>query len=242
MQPEHRTDERRRAALALALFVPAPTLGTLAAFVAWPGPVGQALYALAKLWIALLPLVWRLRVDRRPLSLSPLARARLLPGLAAGLLLGTAMALVVFWAYVEVGPRLVDAERLREIEGEVGLTTLGRYLAFSAYIVFVNSLLEEYVWRWFVYEKCELLLGPRAGPLSAVLLSAACFTLHHAVAFAVQMDPPLAALAALGVFLGGALWSACYRAFRSIWPGYLSHALVDLVALWIGMRILFGTG
>jgi membrane protease YdiL (CAAX protease family) len=242
MQPEHRTDERRRAALALGLLVPAPTLGTLAAFVAWPGPVGQALYALAKLWIALLPLVWRLRVDRRPLSLSPLLRARLLPGLAAGLLLGIAMAGVVFWAFVGLGPHLIDAERLRAIEHQVGLTTVERYLAFSAYIILVNSLLEEYVWRWFVYEKCELLLGPRGGPLGAVLLSALCFTLHHAVAFGVQMDLPLAALAALGVFLGGALWSGCYRAFRSIWPGYLSHGLVDLAALWIGWRILFPTG
>ena len=246
MQPEHSPSDRRRAAWALALLVPAPTLGTLAAFVVWPGPVGQVLYALAKIWIAALPLVWRLRVDRQRLSLSPLGRSRILPGLAVGILLGLAMGLAVpaclAFGREAFGRDWMDVERLNEIRRAFGLTRFERYVAFSAYIVFVNSLLEEYVWRWFVFEKWKALLSPRGGSpqgpansIGPVLLSAACFTLHHAVAFAVFMDLPLAALASLGVFLGSALWSACYRAFCSIWPGYLSHALVDFVVLWFGI-------
>ena len=241
MQPEHSPSDRRRAAWALALLVPAPTLGTLAAFVVWPGPAGQGLYALAKVWIALLPIVWRLGVDRRRVSLSPLERARLLPGLAAGLVLGALMGAAVIAVYVSFGRDLIDFERLRQIEHDVGLTTPERYLVFSAYIVLVNSLLEEYVWRWFVFEKSAAWLGARGGSAGAVLLSGLGFTLHHALTFAVQMDTLPAVLASLGVFAGGCLWSLCYRAFRSIWPGYLSHALVDVVALYIGFRLLFGT-
>jgi membrane protease YdiL (CAAX protease family) len=149
----------------------------------------------------------------------------------------------VLAAYAGFGEQLLDVERLAAVEREVGITTPLRYVAFAAYIVLVNSLLEEYVWRWFVFEHSEALLrswGSRGASLGAALLSGLCFTLHHAVTFAVQMDAPLAALASFGVFTGGCLWSLCYRAFRSIWPGYLSHALVDLAALWIGWRILFG--
>jgi membrane protease YdiL (CAAX protease family) len=233
---EHRSNPRRRAALALALLVPAPALGTLAAFVLWPGPLGQALYGLGKLWISVLPLVWLVKVERRRPSLSPLPRARLGRGLVAGLLLGTLMGGAILAVYAAFGEQLLDVERLAEVEREVGMTTPLRYLAFSAYIILVNSLLEEYVWRWFVFEQSEALVGS----LGAVLLSGLCFTLHHALTFAVQMDTPLAALASFGVFTGGCLWSLCYRAFRSIWPGYLSHALVDLAALWIGWRVLFG--
>ena len=236
MQPEHSSSERRRAALALGLLVPAPAIGTLAAFVAFPGGSGQVIYGLCKLWIALLPLIWLLRVDRRPLSLSPLPRRRGAQALWAGLALGAVISAVVLLAYAAWGQSLVNPERLAEIEHEVGLTTPARYVAFATYIILVNSLLEEYVWRWFVFEKCSALAGPnRAVPLAGLF-----FTLHHALTFAVQMEPPLAVLASLGVFIGGCLWSLCYRVYGSIWPGYASHALVDLAALWIGWRILFG--
>ena len=54
---------RRRAILALALLVPAPAIGSLAAFVFAPGTgFGQSLYLAAKVWIALLPVVWLLAV------------------------------------------------------------------------------------------------------------------------------------------------------------------------------------
>jgi membrane protease YdiL (CAAX protease family) len=235
MGREHSPEGRRRAALALWLLVPAPSLGTLAAFVWFPGPAGQAIYAACKLWIALLPLAWRLRVERRAPSLSPLPRGARVRGLAAGLGLGLALSALVLGAHAAFGPMLLDAQRLAEIEREVGLSTPARYVLFSAYIILVNSLLEEYVWRWFVLAQCTTL----AGPARAVPLSALFFTLHHALAFAVQMEPPLAALSTLAVLTAGCLWSWCYRTYGSIWPAYTSHALVDLAALWIGWRILF---
>ena len=41
------------------------------AHVRWQHGLGQALFMGAKLWILLFPLVWRWRVERQPLSLSP---------------------------------------------------------------------------------------------------------------------------------------------------------------------------
>ena len=233
---EHSSKARRRAALALALLVPAPTLGALAAFVISPGTSGPSIYLAAKVWIGLLPLVWLLRVDREPVSHSPLDRGDRRRGLTIGLLLGLAMGAVILGAWEAFGRDLLDVERLRQVERDAGLTTGTRYIAFSLYIILVNSMLEEYVWRWFVYGKCEVLVGRRAG----VVLSALFFTLHHAVTFSVQMDTLPAALASLGVFVAGLCWSGCYSTFRSIWPGYVSHALADVAGLWIGWRILFG--
>ena len=236
MGSEH--SPRRRALLALALLVPAPSLGSLAAFVLAPGPTGQSIYLACKVWIALLPLLWLLRVEHGHVSLSPLAPEQRRRGLRTGLVLGLVMAGVILGVWEGFGHDLLDAERLRAAEHDAGLTTAGRYLAFALYIVLVNSLLEEYVWRWFVYSRCELLVGPARG----VVLSALCFTAHHVIVFTVQMDPLPAALASLGVFLAGLAWSVCYRVFRSIWPAYLSHALADVAGLWIGWRILYGGG
>jgi membrane protease YdiL (CAAX protease family) len=229
------TTARRRSILALALLVPVPTIGALAAFVFAKGPVGQGIYLAGKLWIAALPLVWLLVVERGRPSLSPLAPERRRAGLATGLLLGLVLAGIILGAGELFGHRLVDAGRLAQVERDAGLTSPLRYVAFAAYLVVVNSLLEEYVWRWFAFVHCERLVAA----LPAVVLSGLFFTLHHTVTFAVQFAPLTAALASLGVFAGGCAWSWCYLRFRSIWPGWISHALADVAGLWIGWRLLF---
>ena len=63
--------------------------------------------------------------------------------------------------------------------------------------------------------------------------SALAFTLHHVVALSAHFDGPLVPLASLGVFLGGLTWSFLYLRYRSVWPCYVSHAIVDLPIFWI---------
>jgi len=230
------TDLRRRSILALALLVPVPTLGSLAAFVFFPGPLGQGIYFAAKLWVAALPLVWRLRVDRQRVSLSPLAAGRRRSGIGFGLGLGLLLGGIILGFWELWGHQLVDVEHLAQVEREVGLTTPVRFVAFALYLMLVNSAMEEYVWRWFAFVHCETLVGARA----AIVLSGLFFTLHHAVTFSVQFAPAAAALASLGVFVGGCSWSWCYLRFRSVWPGWISHVCADLAGLWIGWTLLFG--
>ena len=50
---------------------------------------------------------------------------------------------------------------------------------------------------------------------------------------------PVTLISALGIFIGGAAWSWCYVRYQSIWPGYLSHALVDLAVFAVGYHIIF---
>src|SRR5262245_56285720 len=107
--------ERRRAWIAIGLLVPAPTLGALTAFVLAPGPIGQAVYALAKVWILVLPLVWHLRVERGHASLSPLARGVRVRAWTEGLLLGALFAGVVLAANALLGERWLDPQSLRKV-------------------------------------------------------------------------------------------------------------------------------
>ena len=228
---------RHRALIALALLVPAPTLGALTAFVLAPGPIGQAVYAACKLWILALPLAWLLLVERGRVSLSPLPRASRARALAEGVLLGLAFGAVVVGTNALVGERWLDAAHLRQIAGAAGFGTRGAYLGIAVYIALVNALLEEYVWRWFVYRQVERLVRPAL----AVPLAALFFTLHHIVVFAVQLGPQVAALGSVGVFAGGCIWSWLYARWRSVWPAWVSHVLVDVAGLWIGWQLLFGT-
>jgi membrane protease YdiL (CAAX protease family) len=105
----------------------------------------------------------------------------------------------------------------------------------ALYWVTVNSVLEEYVWRWFVVEKLEDFLASRA----AIVISALAFTLHHIMALQTFLSPMVVALAATGVFIGGAVWSWCYVRYRSVWPGYVSHAIVDVAVFGVGYHLMF---
>ena len=96
--------------------------------------------------------------------------------------------------------------------------------------------MEEYVWRWFVFRKFEVLLGGKL----AVPAAALAFTAHHVIVLAAQFDWPIAVLGACGVFIGGAAWSWLYLRYRSIWPGYVSHAIADAAIFIIGYRLIFG--
>jgi hypothetical protein len=225
-----------KAFLALLLLLPVPSLGTAAAMFWWPElTLGKLLFAASKLWLVALPLVWRLWVDREPLSWSPARNG----GFGIGAALGLAISIVILVAYA-IAQKLgaIDASLVAERAAKTGLNTLGTYLVGALYWITLNSVLEEYVWRWFVFRKCEVLFGGKAG----VVVAALGFTAHHVVALAAQFNWPITIIASFGVFIGGATWNWLYLRYRSIWPGYLSHAIVDVAIFVIGYRLIFGGG
>lgn len=212
--------------------VPVPSVGVLLAMRIAPGPLGQGAYGLCKLWLLVFPLLWLRRVENVPFSCSPPRNGGFLFGIASGLLMSGAILL----AYLRLGPDWIDVETFRTEAKKNGLGTPERFLVLAAYLILVNSLLEEYVWRWFVFRRCEDLMPAGA----AVIASALCFTLHHTIALVIQFGWPVAVLASAGICVGGAVWSFSYGRFRSIWPGYVSHLIVDVAVLAIGWRLLFG--
>ena len=224
---------RRQALISLALLLPVPSLGVLAGTTWWPGtPLGQALFVAAKVWVFALPLVWHLFVERQRVSLSPLRAGGLRVALTTGALIG----LVVVGGYVAFGRALIPADALRETVRKFGLDSPLRFFAGAAYWIGVNSLLEEYVWRWFVVQQAARLAGTRA----AIALSALGFAAHHVLIMRLYFSPPLVVLAGLAIAFAGGLWSWMYARYRSVWPGYLSHALVDLAVFAVGYALLFG--
>ena len=226
---------RGRAALALALLVPVPSLGAAMSLWIAPGPVGQAVYAAGKVWLAAFPAAWWGLVEGGRMSLSPPRRG----GFGVGAWLGVAISAAIVGAFFAargwlIAPAEIEAVRARAAEAGIG--GAGSYLLFSAYLILVNSLIEEYAWRWFVFRQWEAWLSPRA----AVAAAAVCFTLHHVVALKAYFDWPLTVLCSLGVLVGGVAWSWCYGRYRSIWPGYLSHAIVDVAVLAVGAWLILG--
>jgi membrane protease YdiL (CAAX protease family) len=217
---------------ALALMVPVPSLGVASAMVLWPGELGQGIFLIAKIWLVSFPILWYLAVERGRPSLSPPRRG----GLGVGLLLGLAMAGAIGVGGGLVALPLIDREALAGIVRGMDLTTPGSFLAAAAGWTFINSLVEEFVWRFFVLRQFGKLLTGGA----AVVAAAVAFTVHHVVALATYLGPGLTALGSVGVFAGGVVWGRCYRRYRSIWPGWISHVLADVAVFALGWLLLFG--
>lgn len=226
-----RISNRRRALIALLLIAPIPSLGVIMAMVVAPGAIGKTIFTVAKIWLLVFPAAWYLLVEKGRPSWSPPHRG----GLAAGAASGAAIAGIIVVGGYLVGVQQMDLAPLRTEVQEMGLNTALPYLTGAACWTFVNSLMEEYVYRWFIFRQCEVLMR---GP-AAVVVSAAIFTAHHVIAVSQYLDLLLTILASAGVFAGGVIWSWLYMRYRSIWPCWLSHVLADIAVFGVGWWLLF---
>ena len=221
-----------RAALALAAIVPAPTLGIVAALYLWPDTaLGQIVYAVCKLWLVALPVVWLVLVERQRPRI-PRLRA---DGMAAGVATGLGMVVCIVGALAFFGG-WIDTELMAQRIRLIGLGDPRIFFIAALYWCTVNSILEEYVWRWFVFTRCEALM-PRA---AAVIAAGLFFTLHHVIALDFYFDWRVTLLASTGVFIGGATWSWIYLRWRNIYAAYVSHVFADLAVFGVGWLLVFG--
>ncbi len=227
-----KTRSRSNALIALLLLVSAACLGRVMALYV-SGSLGQIAFSLCQVGLLTLPLAWFFWVDRGKLSISLPKRRELLAGTVLGLL----MFGIILGAYWFFGQHWIDATDVRAKAQQVGISSPTIYFLGALYWTFINSLFEEYIWRWFVYSKCEVLI-PGTG---AVLLCGLLFTLHHIIALSAYTQNWLVViLGSLGVFLAGAIWSWCYLSYRSIWSSYFSHVLADLAIAIVCWQLLFG--
>lgn len=222
---------KRSSLLALLLLVPAPSIGILVGMVIAPNLFGRVIFFISKIWLLLLPLFWHVFVDKQKLSLSKPTNG----GFAVAAFLGIIISFIILAAYFTMGRYLIEPQAVKDMAANIGLDDPRTFLAGAAYWILINSVLEEYVWRWFVVEKCKSLLPANA----AIGVSALCFTIHHIIAMQVCFNGLLVLITSVGIFIGAAVWSWCYNRYHSIWPGYLSHAIVDVAVFAIGYILIF---
>ncbi|MEE9403442.1 MAG: CPBP family intramembrane glutamic endopeptidase [Algisphaera sp.] len=233
-----RTTSRPLAALFLLLAAPVQFAGTWLAMVAFPGATwAKVAFGIAKVGLFLLPLVWLLRVERIRPRIPQWSNRGMIAAHATGLFIFATIAGV----YATVGQHWIDAAAMREQIQTVGLGKPAFYLLGALYWCTINSLLEEYFWRWFIGERLRNVLPRNAtGDLLSAFFSALLFTAHHVIALAVLFDAKTTALASTGVFIGGFIWSLLYLKYRNIYAGYISHVYADIIIFYLGWRILFG--
>ena len=193
----------------------------------------QIFFIICKLWLLLAPAYWHLRFEKNSPSWSLPSR----DGMAVGGISGIIMSIIIIVMWLLFGDTLDTESMISELES-TGLTKIRMYIAGMIYWIFLNSLLEEYVFRWFVTIKSIELLGSEN---RAIILSAILFTLHHAIAlhyFGFIWWQTV--MASFGLLSAAAIWSWLYVRYRSVWVCWFSHAICDVAVFGIGYLIIFG--
>ena len=201
-------------------------------------------FGVAKVLLMLAPLAWLVWVQKEKPRIprwrgsgdKSFKGSGMLAAHATGVLIFAAIAAV----YFAVGRHWIDTAPMLEKVEQMGLNKLWLYLAGALYWCTINSLLEEYFWRWFIFERLrEVLPKSAAGIGAAVVVCGLLFTAHHVVALQVYFDWKTTALASLGVFIGGVTWSLLYLKYRNLYAGYVSHVYADVIIFYIGWRLIF---
>ena len=126
---------------------------------------------------------------------------------------GMAVGLAMFILYFTVIDGTVVAANLIAMVAEkitsFGLDAPWKYFALLIFYAFGHSFLEEYYWRWFVFDFLRRFFS--VGP--ANILSSLGFMAHHVVVlgFFFGWNSPWTYLTSLAVAIGGSFWAWLYQ-------------------------------
>jgi membrane protease YdiL (CAAX protease family) len=109
------------------------------------------------------------------------------------------------------------------------------FSSYFLYIMFGNSLLEEYFFRGIVFRQMLLNLS-KSEP---ILLSALMFSLYHMTIFQSWFRGWILALALFGLFLWGIFFAWLYEKTWGIWSAWIFHIFADFMILIIGYSVFF---
>jgi membrane protease YdiL (CAAX protease family) len=134
------------------------------------------------------------------------------------------------------GERLI--EMVREKIGSMGLDSTWKYVAVGCFYTAVHSFMEEYYWRWFVYD-----LGKKFYSTTiSNIVSSLGFAAHHVIllGFFFGWDSPWTYAISLAIAVGGMAWSWMYERDGKLWSPWVSHAIVDAGIFTLGYFIWQG--
>ena len=194
--------------------------------------ISQTFFIVCKIWLLFVPAYWYLKIEGNTYAKSLPQRE----GITMALITGFLMSVIILFSWFLFEDTIDTDSMIARLES-TGLTDIHIYFAAMLYWIFLNSLLEEYLFRWFVTTKAIDLVG---NEIRGIFLSALLFTLHHAIALHLYGFVWWQTLiACFGLISAAGIWSWLYVKYRSILVCWISHAICDVVVFGLGYFIIF---
>lgn len=203
-----------------------------------PSAFVRVFYALGKVVQIGLPIAWVWLTSRGELRFTRPASRGVGTGIAFGLAVG-AFAFSVYWVLQSNTTVFHGVPvRIREKLNEFGVAAPMRYVALAGFLSIINSAMEEYYWRWFVFAR----LKKHASLATAVTVSSLGFMAHHVIVLNVYFPGHFWTAVvpfSLAIAFGGAVWAWLYHQTGSLIGPWISHFLVDVAVMAIGYDLAF---
>lgn len=186
--------------------------------------------------IFLTPLFYRLWIERKSLKQSILEgisfenfkknilKLFVFGAFLAGIYLAS---FFIFRSHIDLG---FIGEKLKELAN----INIENIIFIGLYIIIINSFLEEFFWRGFVFEKLRKFLRP----WMAYLISGIAFSFHHMVFYYNWFNPGFFILVTFGLFMYAMILNYIFEKYRDLLSCWLVHSLSDIVQISIGVMIL----
>lgn len=153
--------------------------------------------------------------------------------LTIGLLLGLVSFSVLIITYIIVKD-MINLEGIIQDLQNKSITPVN-FIFIAFYVTFVNSFLEEFFFRGFIF----LNLYEMKFKKIAYIYSSLLFALYHIAIFKSWFNPWLMALALTGLITVGFIFNFIDTKSRNFINSWIVHILADLAIVLIGMR-MFG--
>lgn len=156
-----------------------------------------------------------------------------------GVTFGLLVVIAMFGIYLflirgtELGDQLSILVQKKVID--MGIQNYWQYFALGVFYALCHSFLEEYYWRWFVFDLLKKLVRPEF----AMIISGLGFMAHHVVllgAFFAWSGTTY--LFSICIAVGGVFWAWQYEKTDRLMAPWLSHMIVDAGIFSLGYLIV----
>ena len=139
-------------------------------------------------------------------------------GIIEAVLWGLSVFAFIVGAYLLIG-RFFDFSQITgNLEKSMGIDR-DNFVFVALYISFVNSFLEEFFFRGFACLKLQKYIPRKA----AYAFSSLSFAAYHVAMMWVAFEPPLVALALVGLVVGGCLFNFFNERYGNLYISWLIH-------------------
>lgn len=154
-------------------------------------------------------------------------------GFGKAALLGICVYALILGGYFALSGVLDFSNIVNSLSENVGVTK-ENFIFVSLYISFVNSLLEEFFFRGFIFKNVKNLSGKKL----AYGFSAGAFSLYHTAMMIGWFSPLVFAVVLLGLFVGGIIFNLLNEKNSSVYTSWFVHMFANFAINTVGFILM----
>lgn len=195
----------------------------------------QIVYIATKLFTLTWPIITIKLIFKKPILPTNFTWAYHVRALPLSLAVSLLMAAVILIAYKTPPLHQIIQQARPQILAKVqSLSIQQHFLIFGILLSTVHSLIEEYYWRWFVFNQ----LTTHTTTIRAAFFASFAFAAHHYIILGALFPLWLTALLGTTIAIAGLIWCWLLQKQKSIVAPWLPHIAADLAIIYIAYHLI----